>query len=309
MANVLSKEKTLGIIRCLVEGSSIRSTERIVGVSRNTVMKVLVEFGNACHDFLDARMNNLQLDHVQADEIWTFVGKKQKNVTKVEKRHGELGDQYLFLGMDTDTKLIASFKIGKRNEETTREFVEDLAGRMYLTPDAVSQNRPQISTDGWGSYKPTIRESFDGTVRHGVLIKNYVNPEVGRYSPPSLMRAEKIAIDEIEDKSTICTSHIERHNLSIRTFMKRFTRLSMGFSKKLDNLKSAVSIHVAYYNFCWRLREKGKSGKLTPTPAEQAQLTDHTWTIEELYDTVMDHQDYKELSERVAKLAEKLGLK
>ncbi len=308
MPKVLSKEKTLSVLRCLVEGNSIRSTERITGVSRNAVMNVLTTVGDACHDYLDSRMNNLQLDHVQCDEIWTFCGKKEKQCTKAEKRSGQLGDQYLFIGFDTSTKLIASFKIGRRNEKTTREFTDDLANRMFLAPDTISQRRPQVSTDGWPSYMPSIANSFGGTVRHGIVIKNYKNPETGRYAPPELRRSERIAIDEIDDERTICTSHVERHNLTIRTFIKRFTRLSTGFSKKLDNLKAAVSLHVAYYNFCWRLREKGKSGKLTPTPAEQSGLTDHTWSIEELYDTVMEHEEYKKVMANAAKMAQRLGL-
>lgn len=254
-------------------------------------------------------MRHLPLDHVEADEIWTFCGKKDKRLTATEKKKNkELGSQYLFLGLDQKTKLIASYCIGKRNDATTRKFVNDLTVRMHRTPDTVSAQRPQISTDGWPSYTSSIARSFQGQVRHGVLIKNYVNPEVGRYAPPELCRAERISIDGIDDLNTVCTSHIERHNLTIRTFMKRFTRLSLGFSKKLSNLKAAVSLQVAYYNFCWRLREKGKSGKTTPTPAEQAGLTDHTWTIEELYETVMEYQEYVKLTARAATLAKKLGL-
>ena len=308
MAKRLSKEQTLSILRCLVEGNSIRSTERITGVTRNAIMNVLTKVGNACHDYLDARMNNLDLEHVQADEIWTFVGKKDKNLTPKEKREKQLGSQYLFIGFDHHTKLIPSFKLGKRNDQTTQEFVDDLASRMWIAPDTVGEQRPQISTDGWPSYQSTIENSFTGTVRHGVLIKRYSNPEVGRYAPPTLRNTNRIDTDGQIDEATICTSHVERHNCTIRQFIKRFTRLTLGFSKKLDNLKAAISLHVAYYNFCWRLREKGKSGKLTPTPAHQANLTDHTWTIEELYDTVMEHQEYQKLMANAARMAERLGL-
>ena len=139
--------------------------------------------------------------------------------------------------------------------------------------------------------------------------RKYINgPRVGHYGPPELTRATRINVKGIEDSRSICTSHIERHNLTIRTFLKRFTRLSLGFSKKLENLNAAVSLHIAYYNFCWRLREKGRSGKLTPTPAEQAGLTDHTWSIEELVDVVTEYQDYKVVAARAANLARKLGI-
>lgn len=302
MANRLSKEKTLAVLRCLVEGNSIRSTERITGVHRDTVMRQLVKFGNACHEWLDLNLSNLNIDHVEADEIWTFVGKKDKRLTGREKNAGELGSQYVFLGIDKETKLIAAYRIGKRNDDTTREFAKDLADRMYRAPDQSGDNRPQVSTDGWPSYPAAIGDEFGGTVRHGVLIKQYQNPEVGRYAPPTLKRAERRDINGIDDLNTICTSHMERHNLTVRTFIKRFTRLSLGFSKKLDNLKAAVALHVAYYNFCWRLREKGKSGKRTPTPAMMSGLTDELWDLERLYDEVMEQSGKDELTRKMDRL-------
>ncbi|MCB9952841.1 MAG: hypothetical protein H6824_17855 [Planctomycetaceae bacterium] len=308
MSKVLSRESILSVLRCLVEGNSIRSTERITGVSRNAVMNVLLKVGNACGDYLDARLKNLPLEHVQMDEIWTFVGKKENKLTNREKRDGELGSQYLFLGIDTRTKLIASYRLGRRSHNTTKAFVNDLESRLHRAPDTIGNQRPQVSTDGWKSYVPTIEAAFKGEVRHGVLIKNYKDPAVGRYAPPELTRATRINIKNVESDRSICTSHVERHNLTIRTFLKRFTRLALGFSKKIENLRAAISLHVAHYNFCWKLREKGTSGKLTPTPAEQIGITEEKWTIEKLYDTVMEHQDYLVLQERLGNLAKKLGL-
>ncbi|MCB9952838.1 MAG: hypothetical protein H6824_17840 [Planctomycetaceae bacterium] len=271
-------------------------------------MKVLVRFGNACEEYLDARLNNLPLEHVQMDEIWTFVGKKESKLTHREKREGEKGSQYLFLGIDTTTKLIASYRLGKRTFATTKDFVDDLEGRLHRAPDTMGNQRPQVSTDGWPSYVPTIETAFRGEVRHGVLIKNYRDPAVGRYAPPEMTRATRINIKNVESDRSICTSHIERHNLTIRTFLKRFTRLSLGFSKKVENLRAAISLHVAYYNFCWRLREKGTSGKLTPTPAQQIGIEEERWSVEKLVETVTDFQEYQEVVRRAAALARRLGL-
>jgi len=177
---------------------------------------------------------------------------------------------------------------------------------MVRPPVEVGSDRPQLSTDGWGSYPSTIRDESGSTVRHGILIKQYRNPESGRYAPPDLTGTERIAVQNITDVSTICTSHVERHNLTLRTFMKRFSRLSMGFSKKLPNLAAAVAIQVAYYNFCWRLRRPGKSGQYAPTPAMMAGLTETLWTIEDLFDAVTKQQAEKKQSARMAKLIDRL---
>jgi IS1 family transposase len=302
VANVLKREKQLAILKLLVEGNSIRSTERITGVSRNAIMRLLVRFGTACREFLDLNLSNLYLEHVEIDEIWTFVRKKQRKLHGFEIIDPEIGDIYLFTVIDQRTKLLASFAIGKRNHQTTQALVRDLESRMIRRPDETGAERPQLSTDGWASYPGAIAERFGSSVKHGVLIKQYRNPEVGRYAPPDLMGTERIAVQNVSDLSTICTSHVERHNLTLRTFMKRFTRLSMGFSKKLTNLAAAAALQVAYYNFCWRLRQPGASGKLTPTPAMMAGLVDTLWTIEDLYDAVMDQQARKKHTARVQKL-------
>ena len=172
MANVLPREKQLAILRCLVEGNSIRSTERITGIHRDTVMRLLVRFGNDCHEWLNLTLSNLVLEHVQADEIWTFVGKKSARLNSRERMAGELGSQFVYIGIDEKTKLIAAYKIGKRSEQTTREFIEDLADRMYRGPEQIGEQRPQISTDGFASGSSPALDaagrvvigSWDGTV-------------------------------------------------------------------------------------------------------------------------------------------------
>lgn len=306
MANVMKREKQLAVLKLLVEGNSIRSTERITGISRNAIMRLLVRFGDACREYLDLNLSNLHLEHVEIDEIWTFVRKKQRQLQGFEIIDPEIGDIYLFTAIDQKTKLLASFAIGKRTHQTTQALIDDLSRRMVRQPIEVGSDRPQLSTDGWPSYPATIRDAFGSTVRHGILIKQYRNPESGRYAPPDLTGTERIAVQNITDVTTICTSHVERHNLTLRTFMKRFTRLSMGFSKKLSNLAAAAALQVAYYNFCWRLRRPGKSGQLTPTPAMMAGLTDTLWTLEDLYDAVMKQQAEKKHRARVEKLLRKL---
>jgi IS1 family transposase len=282
VANFLDREKQIQVLRLLSEGNSIRSTVRLTGIHKSTIMRFVVRFGNACREFLDDSLANLNLRHVQCDEIWTFVKKKQGHLHGNELRNDKIGDIYLFTALDTDTKLIASFSVAKRTSEATQAFIADLEKRMVRQPLSDPQS-PQISTDGWGPYVPAIARSFVGSVRHGVLVKNYVNPEVGRYAPPDLVKADRYNVQGIRDLTTICTSHVERCNLTIRTFMKRFTRLALGFSKKLENLVAATAIHVAVYNFC-RMH-----GSLKCTPAMAAGVIDTLWSMDDLYDSVVKH--------------------
>jgi IS1 family transposase len=306
VANVLKRDKQIQVLKLLVEGNSIRSTERITGVSRNAIMRLLVRFGTACREFLDLNLSNLHLEHVEIDEIWTFVRKKQRKLHGFEIIDPEIGDIYLFTALDQSTKLLASFAIGKRNNQTTQALIRDLESRMIRPPISTGAERPQLSTDGFNTYPGAIAERFGSSVKHGVLIKQYRNPESGRYAPPDLIGTERVAVQNITDLTTICTSHVERNNLTIRTFMKRFTRLSMGFSKKLTNLAAAAALQIAYYNFCWRLRQPGKSGQRTPTPAMMAGLVETLWTIEDLYDAVMKQQADKKHAARIEKLMRKL---
>jgi IS1 family transposase len=272
MANVLPQEKQQAIIHLLVEGNSIRSIERLTGVHRDTIMRLAVRVGGKCKNFLNAWQRNLKLRHVQCDEIWTFVGCKQHNINKTLVRIPEMGDQFLYVAFDQDTKLIATFAIGKRTVETTQAFMYDLADRIV-------SDAPQLSTDGFNAYPNAVRNAFGDEVAYGQVIKEFAEPvQPGRYGPPVLVASERRQITGLTDIDlrSICTSHVERNNLTIRHFIKRFTRLTLCFSKKLENLAAAVALHVAYYNFC-RIH-----GSLRITPAMAAGITDHVWELDEL---------------------------
>lgn len=304
MANHLANDKMISVIHHLTEGNSIRATSRLCKVHRDTILKYLVEVGNACNSFMDLSFETLHLEHLEIDEIWTFCGKKQGNLTEKERDIESLGDQYLFIALDEETKLIPAYALGKRTAENAHKLAQKLASQLIRRPGG--QNDIDISTDGFNAYPGAIGEAFGETAHHGVLIKNYVNPEVGRYAPPRLMNTDRIGIQGITDLATICTSHVERTNLTIRTFMQRFTRLALGFSKKVENLEAAVQLHLAYYNFCWQPREKGKSGKLRPTPCMMAGLTDHVWTIAELIENAKGLEQDRLAALRYAKLRKKL---
>jgi IS1 family transposase len=242
-------------------------------------MRLMLRAGAACRRLLDRRMRRLLLEHVQCDEIWTFCRKKQAHLTPEEQADDTIGDQFLFIALDESTKLIPTFVLGKRTRENTERFMLDLAGRMEVPDPALTpvEDRPQISTDGWMAYPGAVDLAFADTVAYGVLIKDYQESEQpGRYGPPEMVRAERRPVTKDLDPYAICTSHVERNNLSIRTFMRRFTRLALGFSKKLPNLHVAVSLYVAHYNFC-RIH-----GAHRRTPAMRAGLTGHPWTLDEL---------------------------
>jgi transposase-like protein/IS1 family transposase len=255
-------------IRCLLEGCSIRSTERLTGLNRNTIMRLLEVAGEKCEKLLDAKLQNLNCRYVQCDEIWCFVGKKQRRVRKDDS--SEMGDQWIFVAEDADTKLIASYCIGKRSIANTMSFIGDLHKRLA--------QQIQLTTDGFHFYTKAVPEIFGLDVDFAQLVKLFgdFGQDEGRYSPPRI--AEVISKVRIGNPSVsdISTSYVERQNLTMRMAIRRFTRLTNAFSKKLANLKAAVALHFAYYNFC-RIHST-----LRVTPAMEAGLTDHVWSIYEL---------------------------
>jgi transposase-like protein/IS1 family transposase len=271
-AMTVPEDKALLAIQLLIEGTSIRATERITGLHRDTIMRVLVLAGERCVALMDTQMRNLSCEHVQADEIWTFVGKKQKRVRKGESE--ELGDAWVFVAIDAETKLIPSFAVGKRDTRTTYNFLLDLQSRL------IEEKRFQLTTDGFHPYVRGVEDVFAGMADFAQLIKLYgeygQHDAAGRYSPSPIVEVISKIRDGRPDPDHICTSHVERQNLTMRMAIRRFTRLTNAFSKKLDNLKAACALHFAYYNFC-RVHQS-----LRVTPAMQAGLTNHIWSIREL---------------------------
>ncbi len=277
MAYVLTRQEALSVLHLLVEGNSLRSVQRLTGVHRDTVARLMVRVGERLRGVMDRRMVNLKLKHVQCDEIWTFCLKKQGKLKPQEVGNDRIGDQYLFVALDEETKLVPSFVLGKRNTENTEALLDDLAKRIVVPPLLQPGPRPMVSSDGWAAYPNAVDGAFGGGVDYWTIIKDFTESEQpGRYGPPEMTGAVRTVIQGAFSKWDICTSHVERHNLSIRTFLRRFTRLALGFSKKLENLAACVALYVAHYNFC------RPHGSLLGTPAMAAKLTGHLWTMEEL---------------------------
>lgn len=300
MANVLKRERQLAVLNLLAEGSSIRAAERITRIHRDTICRLAVRFGNACRDFLDGQMRGLTLGHIEVDEQWTYVGKKQRRLTVTEREEkGDIGDVYLWVAVDQQTKLVPTFALGKRSADMARRFMVDLAARLkfptqHETDDHAfrrhgSDRYCQLSTDGFMGYPEAVDLAFGGRVRYGQLIKEYRNhDQPGRYNPAEMIDADRRPMFNMNerDADTICTSHVERLNATTRLFMKRFNRLTLCFSKKLENLAAAVALYVSYYNYCWRTRLPGSTGRKRPTAAMMAGLADHPWTFAELFANV-----------------------
>lgn len=268
--NVLSFDQQVRAIGALTEGCSIRSVERLTNIHRDTIMRLGVRIGEGCKRLHDGMMRDLQVSTIELDEQWAFIGKKQKNVTDYDSP--ELGDCYFFTAIAANQKTILSYAVGKRNGETTEEFVTDLQSRIL--------NRPQITADGFAPYVPAIELAFTNGVDFAQLTKVYAatpgNKAEVRYSPGEVRAVTKTRIFGNPDEDLITTSHIERFNLTTRMAVRRFTRLTNGFSKKLDNHKAALALHVAHYNLC-RVHES-----LRCTPAMELGVTDHIWSIGEL---------------------------
>ena len=267
--NILPIEKQIQIVNALVEGNSVRATARMVGVEHKTVMRVLLRVGNRCGRILDKQMRELPCKVVQMDEIWTYVAKHERFL-RPEDNPAEVGDQYVFVAMDSETKLIPSFRVGKRNAETTWHFVQDLRQRIV--------GRAQITTDGFRPYVNAVEDAFGANVDYAMLVKMYLDSGHAdtRYSPGEIVDARPIPISGKPKPWLISTSHIERQNLTIRMQLRRFTRLTNAFSKKLENLKAALALHFTWYNFC-RVHSS-----LRVTPAMQAGIAQSVWTTNQL---------------------------
>ena len=267
--NRLKKEKELAIVSALVEGVSIRSIERMTGVHRDTIMRLLNRVGERCSRLLDQHMIGFHSRHIQVDEIWTFCKKKEQRLSDTERLNPELGDQYVFVAIDADTKLVPTFTVGKRDSENAHQFMLELRERLN------GNGRIQMTTDGFRAYLTAVENAFGADVDYAQLIKLYgaENPGPGRYSPPRVTETVSTTINGNPDPRYVSTSYVERQNLTMRMQMRRFTRLTNAFSKSLRNLKDALALHFAHYNFC-RIH-----GSLRVTPAMAAWVTDRVWAL------------------------------
>lgn len=271
--NVLSTKARAQVLTLLVEGMAINAVCRATGVSKNTVLKLLVHVGGACLDYQDRVMRNLQCRKLQADEIWAFVGMKQKNVPQELKGVLGIGDVYTWLAIDADSKLIPCWHVGTRDAEHAYDFIQDLASRL--------SHRVQLTTDGHAAYLQAVEDAFGADINFAQLIKLYGTLGQGqekqrRYSPAECTGIKKRRITGDPNMKDVSTSYVERANLTMRMHMRRFTRLTNGFSKKLENHMHAVSLHFMFYNFA-KIHLT-----LRISPAMAAGVDDHLWDMEEI---------------------------
>jgi IS1 family transposase len=265
--NRLSTKQRAQIVGALVEGNRIRATCRMTGASKNTVTKLLSDLGLVCSIYMDRSMRDLPCQRIQCDEIWSFVGCKEKRVP--EHKRNEWGDLWTWVALDADTKLVPTFHVGGRGLYEAHAFMNDLAKRLA--------NRIQLTTDGYNMYVKAVRGAFPAGVDYAQVVKVYGNAESGRYSPADLRDTEISTVSGRPDPDHISTSYVERQNLTMRMSMRRFTRLTNGFSKKAESHVAAVSLHFMHYNYCRvHLSLNGK------TPAMAAGISDHVWTLPEL---------------------------
>ena len=268
--NKLATTDRVAILRALTEGCSLRSTSRMTGVAINTVVKMLVDAGTACAKFQHETMRNLPCQKLQLDELWGFIYAKQKNIETVKNPKPAMGSVWTWIAIDAASKLVPSWLVGLRDGEYAKTFVCDLAGRL--------SGRVQITTDGLKAYVEAMEAGFGGEVDYAVLHKVYgaVTVDESRYSPAECIGFDKQTVSGAPNHLCVSTSYIERQNLTVRMRNRRFTRLTNGFSKKLENLEHSVALHFFVYNFITR------HGSLRMPPALKAGVTDHVWSYEEL---------------------------
>src|SRR5256712_2965969 len=267
--NKLGTDRRCQIIAALVEGNSINATCRMLGVGKHTVLRLLEDAGCACASYHDVLVRDLHVTRAQCDEVWSFVYAKQKNVT-AEQMEAGAGDCWTWTAIDADSKLIISYLLGDRGASTAQAFMRDVASRI--------SNRIQLTTDGHRVYADAVEDAFGSEIDYAMLVKLYgaSNDGESRYSPATCIGCRTGVLSGNPDPKHISTSYIERQNLSMRMGMRRFTRLTNGFSKKFENHAHQVALYFMHYNYC-RVHTT-----LRVTPAMEAGLTDHVWTLAEL---------------------------
>ena len=271
--NRLDEEKRAAVVRCLVEGNSIRATVRMTGVAKNTIVKLLLDLADACAGYHDKHVRNLRVRRLQCDEIWQFVGSKAKN-TSPEKKAAGWGDVWTWTAIDADSKLCVSYLVGGRDLGWAKEFMRDCASRI--------SNRVQTTTDAHRAYLEAVEDAFGADIDYAQLQKIYgaTNEKETRYSPARCIGCEMKAVSGNPDPKHVSTSFVERQNLSMRMSIRRFTRLTNAFSKKIENHAAAVALWFMYYNFC-RVHKT-----LRVPPAMEVGLSDHVWDVEEIVNLI-----------------------
>ncbi len=268
--NRLNIEQRAKIIGCLVEGVSVRATSRLTGASKVTILKLIADLGEACKAHHDKVVRNLPCKRIECDEIWSFVYAKAKNVPEQCKNTFGFGDVYTWTALCSDTKLMVSYRVDRRDEQAAHAFIQDLPGRLA--------NRVQLTTDGFRPYLMAVEDAFGAHVDYAMLIKLYshddAKSDARKYSPGECCGTRKRRITGKPDYRNVSTSYVERMNLNMRMGMRRFTRLTNAFSKKVENHANAMAIYFTFYNFA-RIHQS-----LRVTPAMEAKLTDHVWTLE-----------------------------
>ena len=268
--NRLGNTTRAQVVKCLCDGNSIRATVRITGVAKNTVVKLLCDLGEACAEYHHENVRGLRVRRLQCDEIWSFIGSKAKNTSPERKAEG-CGDAWTWTAIDADTKLIVSYLVGGRDAGWAYDFMQDCADRI--------KGRVQVTTDGHKAYLEAVEGAFGMDVDYAQLQKIYGAPtdaEQRRYSPATCIGSDMKVVSGNPDPKHVSTSFVERQNLTMRMSMRRFTRLTNGFSKKIENHIAAVSLYFMYYNFC-RVHQT-----LRVTPAMESGISNHAWSVEEL---------------------------
>ena len=275
--NFLSRDKQIEVVSALTEGLGIRATARITGVNRETVGKIALQVGRGCAELHDRMMVGVRVNRIECDELWSYVGHKRNPQKGRPSLSPEKGDQYTYIALGASTRAIIAYRTGKRDGDTTDEFIQDLRQRVI--------GSPEITTDGYHPYKSSIRDAFGKRATHGVINKTYsvthlnVTEASRRYSPAQVVAVERQVVSG--EPEQISTSYVERQNLTLRMGSKRFARLSNGFSKRLECHLAAVALHVSFYNLC-RVHETLRS-----TPAMALGIADRVWTIGDLLDAAL----------------------